>query len=84
VRWRTLRSLVGLLLLGGLCLLGCSDSGYPEVKEKTFIGKSVPCAQCDKRIEKVIEQNLMTFEGIVYPVCSEKCAEELKAWLKEQ
>ncbi len=67
-----------------LPLVGCTEGGYPELEATTFIGRTVPCAQCDRQIEAVTEKNLMTFQGVVYPVCDQKCADELKAWLEQQ
>ncbi len=82
VRKRCWQLLVASFLLP--VLTGCTDSGYPDVKATTFIGRSAPCAQCDRTIPNVTEKNLMTFQGVVYPVCNEECAEELKRWLEQQ
>lgn len=65
-------------------LAGCGDRpAYPEAKVTTPLGKPSVCAHCEKRIESVSEQNLVTIDGVQYIVCDEKCADGVKEWLQQ-
>ena len=68
-----------LALLATFSAIGCgSKRGYPTAKPATALGRPGECAYCHKRIDRVERKNLVTFDGIEYIVCDEKCAEDLR------
>jgi hypothetical protein len=68
-----------LTLLATFALSGCgSKPGYPTAKVATVLDQPGECAYCHKKIERVSEDNLMTYDGVQYIVCSEECAAKQK------
>jgi len=63
-----------LALLAG-SLTGCgSKAGYPTAKPVSVLNQSGECAYCHRKIERVTEGNLVTYDGVQYIVCNEECA----------
>jgi hypothetical protein len=68
-----------LTLLATLSTIGCgAKRGYPTAKPVTALGRPGECAYCHKKIERVERVNLVTFDGVEYIVCDQKCAESLR------
>ena len=68
-----------LLLLPALSMVGCgSNRGYPSAKPVTALGRPGECAFCHKKIDRVEQKNLVTFDAVEYIVCDENCAEKLR------
>ena len=56
-------------------LTGCgSKPGYPTAKPVSVLNQPGECAYCRRKIERVTEDNLVTYDGVQYIVCSEECA----------
>ena len=70
-------------LLAFACLLaGCSRANpAPEVKVTSVIGRSAPCAACEKKIPNVTDKNTYTYQGVQYVVCNKQCAEDVRQWI---
>jgi hypothetical protein len=63
-----------LALLAG-SLTGCgSKPGYPTAKPVSVLNQPGECAYCHRKIERVTEDNLVTYDGVQYIVCNEECA----------
>ena len=75
---RTVRVvLLALLLVAPLA--GCgSRPGYPTAPPVTVLDQPGECAYCHKKIERVTTDNLVTYDGVQYIVCSEECAAKQK------
>ena len=70
VIWRT-----ALALLATVSLIGCgSRAGYPTAKAVSVLNQPGECAYCHRKIERVGRENLVTYDGVEYIVCDEKCA----------
>ena len=68
---------VALLMIAPLA--GCgSKPGYPTAKPVTVLDQPGECAYCHKKIDRVTEDNLVTYDGVQYIVCSEECAAKQK------
>jgi len=68
----------------GSALPGCGDKpAYPEPKVTSPFGSPSICAHCEKEIESVSENHLITINGVQYIVCDEECAAGVKEWLKK-
>jgi len=66
-------------LAASVALSGCgSKPGYPTGKPATVLDQPGECAYCHKKIERVTEGNLMTYDGVQYIVCSEECSAKQK------
>jgi hypothetical protein len=66
-------AMLALLATGGLA--GCgSKAGYPTAKPVSVLNQPGECAYCHRKIERVTEDNLVTYDGVQYIVCDEKCA----------
>ena len=69
------RRVICLALLASVWLTGCgSKSGYPTAKPVSVLNQPGECAYCHRKIERVGPENLVTFDGVEYIVCDEKCA----------
>jgi hypothetical protein len=69
-----------------LLLSGCGEKP-PQLDTSTAtnpIDQPGVCEHCNKKIEKVTEQNLITVRGNQYIICDKKCKADLKAWLAKQ
>ncbi len=76
--------LLGSAMLAFL-LSGCGEHAPAlEAKVSSPVGRPGVCVQCNKKIDDVSEENLVTVEGVEYIVCDEKCAADLKKWIAEQ
>jgi hypothetical protein len=74
-----LLGLACLALLASVALSGCgSKPGYPTAKPVAVLDQPGECAYCRKKIERVTEDNLLTYDGVQYIVCSEECAAKQK------
>jgi hypothetical protein len=63
-----------LALLAG-SLTGCGNkAGYPTAKPVSVLNQPGECACCHRKIERVTESNLVTYDGVQYVVCNEECA----------
>jgi hypothetical protein len=72
-RRRVCLAMLALLATGGLA--GCgSKAGYPTAKPASVLNQPGECAYCHRTIELVTEDNLVTYDGVQYIVCDEKCA----------
>jgi len=72
-------------MLLGLTITGCSENAPKrEIAVTSPVGHSSVCAHCNKKIETVSEENLVTIEGIQYIICDEKCSAKLKKWVAKQ
>jgi hypothetical protein len=64
-----------LALLATGSLTGCgSKAGYPTAPAVSVLDQPGECAYCHRKIERVTEDNLVTYDGVQYIVCDEKCA----------
>ncbi len=71
-------------VLAALLLLpaGCGDANpQPVPQVTTVLNTSAPCAACDRKIAKVTKENTFTYKGVLYVVCNEKCADEIRDWI---
>jgi hypothetical protein len=67
-----------LALLAG-SLTGCGNkAGYPTAKPVSGLNQPGECAYCHRKIERVTESNLVTYDGVQYVVCNEECAASQK------
>ena len=58
---------------------GCgSKPGYPTAKPVSVLNQPGECAYCHRKIDLVTEDNLVTYDGVQYIVCSEECAAKQK------
>jgi hypothetical protein len=74
------RRVICLALLASVWLTGCgSKSGYPTAKPVSVLNQPGECAYCHRKIERVGPENLVTFDGVEYIVCDEKCAAAQKS-----
>ncbi len=73
-RWRAAwLAIFGLVATAWLS--GCgSQPGYPTAKPAPVLGQPGECVYCHRKIERVTEDNLVTYDGVQYIVCDEKCA----------
>jgi hypothetical protein len=56
-------------------LAGCgSRPGYPTAKAVGVLNQPGECAYCHRKIDRVGPENLVTYDGVQYVVCDEKCA----------
>ncbi len=63
------------LALLAASVTGCgSKPGYPTAKPVSVLNQPGECAYCHRKIELVTEDNLVTYDGVQYVVCSEECA----------
>ena len=61
--------------LAAFLMTGCgSRGGYPTAKAVSALGRPGVCAYCGRKIERVGKDNLVTYDGVEYIVCDEKCA----------
>jgi MYM-type Zinc finger with FCS sequence motif len=66
-------------LVAAIPLSGCGGkAGYPKAKPVAVLNQPGECAYCHRKIENVTEDNLVTYDGVQYVVCSEECAEKQK------
>jgi hypothetical protein len=66
---------LAMFALATASLGGCgSKAGYPTAKTVSVLDQPGECAYCHRKIERVTEDNLVTYDGIQYIVCDEKCA----------
>jgi len=76
--WRAVY-LTMLALLATISLSGCgSQAGYPTATAASVLNQPGECAYCHRKIERVAQDNLVTYDGVQYIVCDEKCAAEQK------
>jgi len=67
--------LAALAALQAVGLTGCgSKAGYPTAKAVTILNQPGECAYCHRKLERVCPENLVTYDGVEYVVCDEKCA----------
>ena len=73
------------LLICCVLLAGCGEKA-PELEAKvtTPVGRPSVCAHCDKVIDNVTEEHLVTVGGVEYVVCDSKCEADLEKWIAEQ
>jgi hypothetical protein len=58
-----------------LSLGGCGRTGgYPTATPVSVLNRPAECAYCHRKIERVRPENLVTYDGVEYIVCDEKCA----------
>ena len=70
-----------MLLLALICS-GCGRGNVqPLPAVTTAVGTKSPCANCEKTIENVTEENLFTYKGVQYVVCDKKCAQAIREWI---
>lgn len=76
---------VGLIFTSSL-LVGCGERppDLDTTKVTNPVGQPGVCAHCEKQIENVGEEHLITVRGNQYIVCDGKCEADLKAWLATQ
>jgi hypothetical protein len=61
--------------LAAVSITGCGARvGYPTAKAVSALNRPGVCAYCGKKIERVGKENLVTYDGVQYIVCDEKCA----------
>ncbi len=82
-------ALAALLFVPLVCSVafvsGCAEQPPKlEAKVTTPIGHEGVCSFCNRKIEKVSEDQVVTINGVQYVVCSQSCAEQLKKWAAEQ
>ena len=64
-----------LALLAAVFMTGCgSRGGYPTAKAVSALNRPGECIYCHRKIERVGKENLVTYDGVEYIVCDEKCA----------
>jgi hypothetical protein len=72
---RQIRCLAAVAILAAAAGIGCgSKPGYPTAKPVSVLNQPGECAYCHRKIERVTEDNLVTYDGVQYVVCSEECA----------
>jgi hypothetical protein len=76
---RRLICLVILAFLATASLTGCGQrAGYPTAKAVSVLNQPGECAYCHRKIERVGQENLVTYDGVEYIVCDERCADGQK------
>jgi hypothetical protein len=50
------------------------QAGYPTAKAVSALNQPGECAYCQRKIARVGRENLVTYDGVEYIVCDEKCA----------
>lgn len=67
--------LAALAVVEAVCLTGCGPkAGYPTANAVTILNQPGECAYCHRKLERVGLENLVTYDGVEYIVCDEKCA----------
>jgi len=76
---RRILCLAAVMLVAAIALSGCGGKpGYPKAKPVGVLNRPGECAYCHRKIENVTEDNLVTYDGVQYIVCSEECAAKQK------
>ena len=73
-----------ILLLA--CAIGC-DGGhgpYPTPRVTTAVGSTGTCEFCQKPIEMVGDENMVTVGSSRFPVCDSTCGARLQEKFKDQ
>jgi hypothetical protein len=76
---RRILCLALVALVAAVSSSGCGGKGgYPRAKPATALNQPGECEYCHRKIENVTEENLVTYDGVQFIVCSEECAEKQK------
>jgi hypothetical protein len=74
-----IRCLTAAAVLAAISGFGCgTKAGYPTATPVSVLNQPGECAYCHRKIERVTEDNLVTYDGVQYIVCSEECAAKQK------
>ncbi len=73
-------------VVAGLLIAGCGEQA-PRLDTSTVthpVGRPGRCERCEKLLDPVTEQHLVTVRGNQYIICDDKCEADLKVWLAKQ
>jgi hypothetical protein len=63
--------------------VGCSQRvNYPKAQVTSPLNRPGTCAACKKKIESVVDDNLMVIDGVQYVICDDKCVAKLQKQLE--